>query len=40
MTYKELEEAMEESKSKNYDKYLKIRENLHKMKEIPVYKFD
>ena len=41
MTYKELEEAMETPKSKNYDKYLKIRENnLHKMKEIPVCKFD
>ena len=32
MTYKELEEAMENPKSKNYDKYLKIRENnLHKI---------
>ena len=41
MTYKELEEAMENPKSKNYDKYLKIRENnLHKMKEITVCKFD
>ena len=41
MTYKELEEAMENPKSKNYSKYLKIRENnLHKMKEIPVCKFD
>ena len=41
MTYQELEEAMENPKSKNYDKYLKIRENnLHKMKEIPVCKFD
>ena len=41
MTYKELEQAMENPKSKNYDKYLKIRENnLHKMKEIPVCKFD
>ena len=41
MTYKELEEAMENPKSKNYDKYIKIRENnLHKMKEIPVCKFD
>ena len=41
MTYKELEEAMENPKSKNYDKYLKIRENnLHKMKEIPVCKFN
>ena len=41
MTYKELEEAMENPKSENYNKYLKIRENnLHKMKEIPVCKFD
>ena len=41
MTYKELEEAMENPKSKNYNKYLKIRENnLHKMKEIPVCKFN
>ena len=41
MTYEELEEAMENPKSKNYNKYLKIRENnLHKMKEIPVCKFD
>ncbi|MFL2525130.1 MAG: NAD(+) synthase [Pelagibacteraceae bacterium] len=41
MTYKELEEAMEDPKSKNFNKYLKIRENnLHKMKEIPVCKFD
>ena len=41
MTYKELEEAMEDPKSKNYNKYIKIRENnLHKMKEIPVCKFD
>ena len=41
MTYKELEEAMENPKSENYNKYLKIRENnLHKIKEIPVCKFD
>ena len=41
MTYKELEEAMENPESINYNKYLKIRENnLHKMKEIPVCKFD
>ena len=41
MTYKQLEEAMENPKSENYNKYLKIRENnLHKMKEIPVCKFD
>ena len=41
MTYKELEEAMVNPKSKNYEKYLEIRKNnLHKMKEIPVCKFD
>ena len=41
MTYKQLEEAMENPKSENYNKYLKIRENnLHKIKEIPVCKFD
>ena len=41
MSYKELEEAMVNPNSKNYKKYLKIREtNLHKMKEIPVCKFD
>ena len=41
MTYKELEEAMANPKSKNYEKYLEIRKNnLHKMKEIPVCKFD
>jgi len=37
MTYEEIEEAMNNSNSKYYDKYLKIREpNLHKMKPIPV----
>jgi len=41
MSYKELEEAMENPNSKNYKKYLEIREkNIHKMKEIPVCKFD
>ena len=41
MSYEELEEAMVNPNSKNYKKYLKIREtNLHKMKEIPVCKFD
>ena len=41
MSYEELEEAMINPNSKNYKKYLKIREtNLHKMKEIPVCKFD
>ena len=41
MTYQELEEAMNNPNSKNYSKYLKIREaNFHKMNLIPVCKFD
>ena len=41
MTYQELEEAMNNPNSKNYSKYLKIREaNFHKMNSIPVCKFD
>tara|TARA_B100000287_G_scaffold78657_1_gene70783 strand:- start:97 stop:837 length:741 start_codon:yes stop_codon:yes gene_type:complete len=37
LTYEQIEEAMNNSNSKYYDKYLKIREpNLHKMKPIPV----
>lgn len=41
MSYQELEEAMMNPDSKNYDKYKKIRENnLHKMKEIPICKFN
>ena len=41
MSYEELEEAMVNPNSKNYKKYLKIREtNLLKMKEIPDCKFD
>ena len=37
LTYEQIEEAMNNSKSKYYDKYKKIREpNLHKMKPIPV----
>ena len=41
MSYQDLEEAMTNPDSKNYEKYKKIRENnLHKMKEIPVCKFD
>ena len=41
MSYQELEEAMLDPNSSNHKKYLKIREaNLHKMKEIPVCKFD
>ena len=39
LSYKELEEAMENEKSKNREKYLKIRKaNLHKMQSIPVCK--
>ena len=41
MSYQELEEAMINPKSNNYEKYLKIRKlNLHKMNPIPVCKFD
>ena len=37
LTYEQIEEAMNNSNSKYYDKYLKIREpNLHKMNPIPV----
>ncbi len=37
LTYEQIEEAMNNSNSKYYDKYVKIREpNLHKMKPIPV----
>ena len=37
LTYKQIEEAMNNSNSKYYDKYKKVREpNLHKMKPIPV----
>ena len=39
LSYKELEEAMENENSKNREKYLKIRKvNLHKMNPIPVCK--
>ena len=39
MSYKELEDAMNNEKSNNRDKYLKIRKaNLHKMEAIPVCK--
>ena len=39
MTYKELEDAMNDSSNKNHDKYLELRKrNLHKMKPIPVCK--
>ena len=40
LTYKQIEEAMKNSSSKYYEKYLKIRKsNLHKMCSIPVCKF-
>ena len=39
LSYKELEEAMDNEKSTNRDKYIKIRNaNLHKMNPIPVCK--
>ena len=39
MSYKELEEAMNDSSNKNHKKYLEIRKrNLHKMNPIPVCK--
>ena len=39
MSYKELEEAMNDSTNKNHKKYLEIRKrNLHKMNSIPVCK--
>jgi len=39
MSYQELEEAMMNTSSKNYKKYLEIRKrNLHKMNPIPVCK--
>ena len=41
MTYEDLEKAMKDKKDPNYKKYLEIREkNLHKMKPIPVCKFN
>lgn len=40
LNYKELEDAMNNSKSKNFKKYSQIRKpNLHKMKPIPICKF-
>ena len=40
LTYKQIEEAMNDNSSKYYTEYLKIRKkNLHKMKPIPVCKF-
>ena len=41
MSYSELEKAMEDKNDPNYKKYLEIRKkNLHKMKPIPICKFD
>ena len=41
MTYDELEKVMENKNDPNYKKYLEIRKkNLHKIKPIPVCKFD
>ena len=41
MTYAELEQVMKNKDHSNYKKYLEIRKkNLHKMKPIPVCKFD
>jgi NAD+ synthase len=41
MSYEDLEKAMEDTNDPNYKKYLEIREkNLHKMKPIPVCKFN
>ena len=41
MSYFELEKAMENKQDPNYEKYLKIRKkNLHKIKPIPVCKFN
>ena len=40
LTYKQIEDAMINPLSENYNKYLEIRKkNLHKMKPIPVCKF-
>ena len=39
LSYKEIEEAMENENSKNRDKYIQIRKsNLHKMEPIPICK--
>jgi NAD+ synthase len=41
MSYQDLEKAMTNTKDLNYNKYLEIRKkNLHKMKPIPVCKFN
>ena len=39
LSYKEIEEAMDNENSKNRDKYIQIRKaNLHKMEPIPICK--
>ena len=41
LTYKQIEEAMDNTESKHYEKYMQIRKiNLHKMKPIPVCLFE
>ena len=41
MSYLELEKAMKDKNDPNYKKYLEIRKkNIHKMKPIPICKFD
>ena len=41
MTYSEIEKAMDNKNDPNYKKYLEIRnKNLHKMKPIPICKFN
>ena len=41
LTYKQIEEAMDNTESKHYEKYKQIRKiNLHKMKPIPVCLFE
>ena len=41
LSYKQIEEAMNNSNSKHYEKYIKIRKpNLHKMNPIPVCIFE
>ena len=37
LTYQQIEEAMDNSKSKYYEKYMQIRKtNMHKINPIPV----
>ena len=41
LTYKQIEEAMDNKDSKYYKKYMQIRKsNLHKMKPIPICLFE